>query len=598
MTEKKRNWLLLFLALALMIGGSLLGSWVNSGLGKVKVQEVSIWQAPGFKVSAYLYTPKSATEKAPAILAIHGLNNQKNFMANTALEFARRGYVVLSMDMSGHGRSTGMNNEYGAGGPAGLGYLRSLPNVDKDNIGIVGMSQGGFAGAMGAINADPQGYSSVFFMESEVNAPGSMDISGAKNLKNAAFNIGLITEMGVMVFIAKGSDAPVSPVLQPIFDTNDPITVGKVYGSIAAGTARILYQPWENHAGSTDSIPAIGNALDWMQQTIGEGTLAISPKSQIWPFKLLGTALAFFGAMLFFFPMGALLLGTQYFGELKEKMPEYRGYVGKQWWISALITTALGPLLYLFVWNHMFFVPWFSPNRLWPQNFTNVYMAWSVLVGSIALVLIFVGHFTFLKKKGARLVNYGLTDETGRPVVRRILKSLLLAICIMVPVYLVLVFVDSVWNVDFRAWVLTLLPFTGPRFLAFLGYLIPFAIFFIPQAILFAGFQRPKAGKLSLGKEMAINSVVLTLGAVIWLLILYVPLMAGGSIVFGASPLVQTAAGMGGIYYIPLLVLWPLVACLYTYFFRKTGRVYVGISITTLFIVWYLTAAGVFAVAL
>ncbi|WP_293908465.1 alpha/beta hydrolase family protein, partial [Sphaerochaeta sp. UBA5836] len=129
--------------------------------------------APGFKVSAYLYTPKSIAGKAPAILAIHGLNNQKNHMANTALEFARRGYVVLSMDMSGHGRSTGKNLDHGAGGPAGLSYLKSLPNVDTENIGIVGMSQGGFAAAMGAITSDPQGYSSVFFMESELNAPGS-----------------------------------------------------------------------------------------------------------------------------------------------------------------------------------------------------------------------------------------------------------------------------------------------------------------------------------------------------------------------------------------------------------------------------------------
>lgn len=97
---------------------------------------------------------------------------------------------------------------------------------------------------------------------------------------------------------------------------------------------------------------------------------------------------------------------------------------------------------------------------------------------------------------------------------------------------------------------------------------------------------------------MAINAVVMTLGAVVWLLFLYVPLMAGGSIIFGSNPLIQTAAGMGGIYYLPLLVLWPLVACIYTYFFRKTGRVYAGAGIATLFIVWYLSAAGSFAVML
>ena len=192
----QKRWMVLWLAVAFMIGGSLIGAWVNSDFCRAKVEEVSIWYAPGLKISGNLYTPKAIADKAPAILAIHGLNNQKNHMANTALEFARRGYIVLSMDMSGHGKSTGANLDHGAGGPAGLSYLRSLPHVDTDRIGIVGMSQGGFAGAMGAIVSNPDGYSSVFFMESEVNAPGSFDLSAAPLVKNAAFNIGTVTELG------------------------------------------------------------------------------------------------------------------------------------------------------------------------------------------------------------------------------------------------------------------------------------------------------------------------------------------------------------------------------------------------------------------
>jgi len=137
------------------------------------------------------------------------------------------------------------------------------------------------------------------------------------------------------------------------------------------------------------------------------------------------------------------------------------------------------------------------------------------------------------------------------------------------------------------------------RFSAFFGYLIPFAIYFVPMGILFAGFLRPKEGQLSLGREMAINSVVLTLGAVVWLLLFYIPIMTGADLIIkGSGMLGPMAAGMGGIYYIPLVVLWPLVACIYTYFFRKTGRVYAGVALATLFMVWYLAAFGVFAVAM
>ncbi len=597
--EKNRTYLtLLIIALVLMLGGSLLGSWINTGAGAGTVTDVKIFAPNGYVISAYLYTPTSASasKPAPAILAVHGLNNQKDYMANTALEFLRRGYVVLSMDMTGHGFSNGANCDQGCGAADALNYLRALPTVDKDNIGLVGMSQGGFAAVTAAAHTVPDGYKSIFYMESECTAPGSMDLSACQGLKNVAFNVGQFTELGVMIAVSKGSDAPTSPVVQPVFNTKDPIKVGQIYGTIADGTARILYQPWEEHAGSTDSPAAIGNAIDWMEKTLKGGT-GLPPSNQIWGWKLFGTAAALFGAMLFLFPMGALLLETSYFKPLVEKVPEYKGFKGLGWWIGALITTALGPLLYLWVWQSTFFSPWIPPNSLWPQSFTNIYMFWAVIVGVISILLILVNHFFFTRKQGATAFHYGLTSGAKGIDPDKIWKSLLLAICILVPVYLILAFTNAVWKVDFRAWVVALMPMSSVRFMAFLGYLIPFAIYFIPQGILFAGFLRVNDGKASVGREMLVNAVMLTLGVVVWLLLLYVPLMAGGPEILAPGPLGATAAGLGGIYYIPLVVLWPLAACLYTYFFRKTGRVYVGISIVTLFMVWYLAAFGVFAFA-
>lgn len=599
MNKNRTQWILLAVALVLMVGGSLLASWVNSGAGTATVQEVKIRATNGYIISAYLYTPKSASAKTPApgILAFHGLNNQKNYMANTALELARRGYVVLSADMTGHGYSNGANGENSYGGPDALKYLRSLPVVDKNNIGMIGMSQGGFGPVTAAALAMPDSYNSIFYMESEPNPPGNPNVQPYLGLKNVAYNEGLFTELGVMILVSRGADAPTSPVLLPMFGTKDPIVPNKVYGSIEDGTARILYQPWEEHAGSTDSPAAIGNAIDWMQRTL-KGGKPLPPSDQIWGWKLLGTAAALLGAMLFLFPMGALLLQTNFFRPLVEAIPEYKGLKGTGWWIGALITTALGPLLYLWVWEHMFFAPWVPANTLWPQSFTNIYMVWAVIVGVVATLLILLNHFVFTKKQGATAANYGLTSEGKGVDWGKVFKALLLAVCTLLPVYVLLLYIEALWKVDFRAWVVALMPMSPERFRAFLGYLIPFAIYFVPQGILFAGFLRVKEGKASLGREMVANALMLTLGVVVWLAILYIPLMAGGKVVLGSGPMGPTAAGMGGIYYIPLLVLWPLVACLYTYFFRRTGRVYAGTFLVTLFMVWYLAAFGVFAVAL
>ena len=177
----------------------------------------------------------------------------------------------------------------------------------------------------------------------------------------------------------------------------------------------------------------------------------------------------------------------------------------------------------------------------------------------------------------------------------RIWQSLALAAAVLVPLYVLLLVINSVWLVDFRAWVVALMPMSPVRFQAFLGYVIPFAIFLIPESVVFAGFVRASNGRASLAREMIVNAVILTLGALVWILLAYIPLFARQGIIFAADPGGAAAAGLGAIYYIPLLVIWPLVACLYTYYFRKTGHIYTGAFVATLFLVWMLAAFGDFA---
>lgn len=590
------KWLVI-VSLALMILGSLLGREINTAGGSTTVTEVTIYGASGQQISAYVYTPAGVTAQTPApgIAMWHGLNNQKDYMSNTALELARRGFVVVSADQLGHGSSTAANQNAGCGGPDTLSYLQTLPTVDKKRIGLVGMSQGGFCAATAAALSQPDGYNSIFYMESEPNIPGVPDVTAYKGLHNIAYNIGQWTELGGMILVDRGGHADVSPVLQPLFGTTEPIVTGKVYGSIDDGTARILYTPYEDHALSTDSPEAIGNAVDWMQRTLTDGK-GIAPGDQIWPAKLVGTSAALLGAFLFLFSFGSLLLRTRAFAGLVRPVPEYRGLTGIGWWVGAIITTAVGPLLYLWVWKNMFLTPWINPNTLWPQTFTNVYMVWGAIVGVIAWALLVFNHLAVTRKKGGNLAAYGVSEPGGRIDLRSIGRSALLVVAILAPIYVILVFVSGVWHIDFRAWVVALQPMGLARWIAFVAYLIPFAFYFVAQGISFNGFLRWRKGTAPLWQEMLVNAIVMTLGALVWLLINYIPLMAGGNSPFAGDPASATAAGLGGIYYIPLLVLWPLAACLWTYFFRKTGRTWVGSILVTVLIVWMLAASGDFAV--
>jgi hypothetical protein len=587
-----------WIAVALMLLGSLLANLVNSNGGATTVSEVTIFGTNGYQISAYVYTPSTATAQnpAPGVAMWHGLNNQKDYMDNTALELARRGFVVVSADMTGHGSSNGANSANGCGGPDTLTYLRSLSTVDKTKIGLIGMSQGGFCAATAAALAQPDGYSSIFYMESEPNPPGVPDTTPYMKLKNVAFNIGSWTELGVMILVDKGSQANVSPELTQLFGTQQqPVTAGQMYGSISDGTARMLYQPWEDHALSTDSTGAIGNAIDWMERTLTNGS-GLAPSDQIWPFKVLGTATALFGAFLFLFAMGAVLLKTRAFAGIVRPVPEYRGLTGIGWWIGALITTAIGPLLYLWVWQGMFFNNWLAVSTLWPQTFTNIYMVWAVFVGIIAWALIALNHFVFTRRRGATPANYGVAEPSGGIDWPAVGRTLLFVVAVLAPVYVLLAVIKAVWHVDFRLWVVALMPMSAARWSAFFGYLIPFGFYFVAQGLIFNGFLRWRRGNAPLWQEMLVNAVVMTLGALVWILVVYIALLGGGSVPLGSGPQGVTAAGLGAIYYIPLLVFWPLAAFLWTFYFRKTGRVFAGAFMVTVLMVWALAAFGDFAI--
>ena len=127
-------------------------------------------------MSALLYIPPNATPQipAPGILAVHGYINSRETQDGFAIEFARRGYVVLALDQTGHGYSDPPAFANGFGGPDGLAYLRSLEFVDKNNIGLEGHSMGGWT-VLAAATAAPNDYKSMVLEGSSTGKPFAAD---------------------------------------------------------------------------------------------------------------------------------------------------------------------------------------------------------------------------------------------------------------------------------------------------------------------------------------------------------------------------------------------------------------------------------------
>src|ERR1700727_1773000 len=120
-----RRWSLAIVGLILILAGGVLAHLTQTS-GGIQIRDVRFTGAKGNTMSALLYVPANATAQipAPGILAVHGYINSRESQDGFAIEFARRGYVVLALDQSGHGYSAGPAFANGFGGPDGLVHLR------------------------------------------------------------------------------------------------------------------------------------------------------------------------------------------------------------------------------------------------------------------------------------------------------------------------------------------------------------------------------------------------------------------------------------------------------------------------------------------
>lgn len=130
------------------------------------IESVALETMPGYYLGGNLYRPKGRAGKFPAVMIPHGhwtygrLENQPlNSTPLEGINLARQGYVVFAYDMVGYNDTNQTPHEFGGKaeqlwnfGPFGLqtwnsiralDYVESLPDVDRQRIGITGASGGG-----------------------------------------------------------------------------------------------------------------------------------------------------------------------------------------------------------------------------------------------------------------------------------------------------------------------------------------------------------------------------------------------------------------------------------------------------------------------
>jgi alpha-beta hydrolase superfamily lysophospholipase len=552
-----RKWLAFALAWALILGGAYGAHQVQTSGGTVQVSEVRIAADKGVTVSGLLYTPRTATaaHPAPAVLVSHGYINTREMQSPFAIELSRRGYVVLAMDMTGHGYSGGIVGTDDFGGPAALAYLRSLPMVDKARVGMEGHSMGG-GPVMAAAAEIPDGYSAVVL---EGSTPGLLGAKAPENPRNLAVVFGQFDEFaGLMWQVPRGSLVANSPRLQKLFGLAGPIEVGRIYGDRAAGTARMLANPPVTHPWEHFSRAGVGAAVDWLQLTVPTATPK-SPQDQRWLLKEIGTLVAFIGMVGLILATFDLLLDTPLFTGLNRPAEPAAERRDGRWWLALAVTAALPALTYFPL---MKLGQAFLPMALFPQWIQNQLLVWALGTAAISLV---VG--LLFRRKAAFTPQWGLSAAA--------------ALITMAVAYLSLVLVDLLFKVDYRFWVLGLKPLSAARAVELPAYLALWTVFFLVT-------MRGLAANIAVRGEgllaaIAWGKIAMALGFAVLVVWEYAALFRTGLLATPTEPLNVIVA----IQFVPLLGVIGVVGA-FTY--RRTNSYVPGALICALLISWYVTS--------
>ncbi len=564
------RWSLAILGVILILAGGLLAHFTQTA-GGIRIEDVRFKGAKGNTMSALLYIPPNATPQipAPGILAVHGYINSRETQDGFAIEFARRGYVVLALDQTGHGYSDPPAFAAGFGGPDGLAYLRSLEIVDKDNIGLEGHSMGGWA-VLAAAAAMPNLYKSMVLEGSSTGKPFAAEGTPSWP-RNVALVFAQYEEFSTLMWgVEKARDIIRSPKLWAMFGTQGPVEPGKVYGDIAQGTARVLYTPAITHPAEHISHEAIGHSLDWFAKTLQGGT----PRpvdDQIWFRKEIGTLIALLGFVALLIGAFDGLLEAPMYSRLRlpevadGTMPEHSAAAGRRWTTAFILSAFIPALTYYpaFALGGTFV----KPSAFLPQGITNQILVWAVINGLITLALM-----RFAPKRASRSGIVG--------------QSVVIALASVAIGYAALWLADLAFKIDFRFWIVALKLMSAKQFLIFLIYLVPFTAFFvIALHVLHRNFSTMAAPR---GALYLTNILALTLGfivlvggqyAILWLTgKLFDPLSDPGFV-----PLSTIVA----IQFVPLLAICAVIA---TFTWRRTGSSLPGALICGLFVTWYVVA--------
>lgn len=602
---------LVCIALILCLVSSLGASLVQTDGGKIRVENMELMSASGHKLSMIVCIPDTATAAtpAPAIICSHGWYNNKQMQDLNYLEYARRGFVSISIDMYGHGSSDDLasgkwwDDENNANGMYdAVKYAATLPFVDASRIGVTGHSNGAQACREAVFqdnDADTQLIAAVLLVSNDpiytkentmqggtgkrriydtrkdtyFNMFGSRD-AGVVACQYDEFMHGAATDTGYSAprdyinqltaqsFLYFGTD-PSGKELRQSYTLYKQEVDGKE-------AIRVVYNPNIIHPWAHFSKQVVASSVEFFDAALDAPT-KLDNNNQIWQWKTFFNTIGIIGFFLFAVAFALAMTELKFFAALKAPegvvapLPAPAGK-GKGWYWGGLIAGSLfGILTYPSIYR--------TCNTLRPAFFNQpatFYIAtWTLLCGLFMLLFTVISYRVYNKKNGfdARARGVFLSGE-------KIWKTILLAVLTVIATYSLVFLSDYLFKTDFRCWIITLRAFEINKLSVILKFAPFYLVYYIMLSVSANSFNQVQLGKSkSNWLNLLVQCLAVAIGPILMVVIQYSYFHATGYLLTEAY---NFGGPIIGIWLFPIIVYLPLAVVVSRAIYKRTNNPYLG----------------------
>ena len=596
-----RRWL--FASVAAVAAASVLGWLVQTSGGRVRVHDITIPTQNGQWVVADLFRPVSATADAPAplVVVVPGFQRSKEALAGTSIELARRGVVVIAIDPYAQGSSSSSASTQAAttegyGAFAIIEYAANTGNlnyVDKSRIGMTGHSAGGnaairaaaFFGKRAQKSGKPSALNAVFVSGYVLSFTDNV-------LKDVRSNVGTayaFYDEGAYRNELKHGDMRKAPEALRLVNSGlgqeaaplEEVALGQYYGDAGKRTLRVVYNERVLHPFQPYMVEATANQIEYWERVFSLES-GLPSGDQIWYWKEALGLIALTAALAGLVPLAQILLQLPVFLPLVHAVPAPRprpqGAGRAMFWILFVAGAGIACVTYipLSELSQKIFVAASNREPTWffPQRMNNAVMLWAFLNGLVGFMLFYLG------RRYPGIAPEPRPDTSGpRALVSELARTSALAAVLFLAYYGLLFTLYSFLHVDYRFLFMGVRVFQ-PDMIVLLAMYGPFFLpFFLSNSFRVNGVMRVE-GQAE-WKSLLLAGIANSAGLLLIVIVQYATMAATGTVYWTE----------GWLYVNLLFAVVPMMFVLpyfNRYFFRMTGRPYLGPLTTCLIFVMIL----------